>query len=534
MKTAAHFKHRLLNLSLASVLSAGLVAAEFTAILAHPVTAEETTKPAPMQGTKDTFKQLSGKLRTFDIHSVLYDRFQSYGKEPFSAPDGAIYKEILSPRHQKASLLTLLKDKDAKVRTLAIAALYNREDPSILPELVTLADDKSQTYPEPVPVARAYNSASEMPTRDNTVGEVARAVVKFYMEPAGYYYGIAGSGSNPGFKQYFETHGQRKYCASWFRVKLKRACTGCSPTDKSRITKIREVRKQIDSIAEPDRYWTLLWLQDEAGSDVLASQEDLVQAMKKLGPDRLMQMLQCKIQTDDPDLRPRSNNNYPYTNMQLSVLKQASSVLLPGQADALLACDKWERDYQANHRSDPLITPWWAIAAASLTPKKASALLHGEFARLDHDFYGFQKADLAAALFKQCGLSETKFLLDDFYRPDSFYKNKQYSQFRPLFIKAIADDPQAGKFFSALVKDPRFSNLNDASALQKLAELLPSITTKQLTLSDSTAHLWHPMGLDSACCHLDEAAQKYPKETDEMLKVMKAMREALRQAINQA
>lgn len=457
----------------------------------------------------------------------MRDCFQSYGKPRYSDPDQKVFEEIDSKRHSTANLLKLLKDPDPKMRTLAIAALYAKEDPSVLPAIAQLVDDNANTFSEPLPIARSYNKVEDAPWQVLTVGQVAKDVVRCYMEPAGFHYGVKGSlPNNPGFDQYWKERWDRKYCASWFVVKLQRASTSVSPTDKSRRPQIAAVKAALNKVPDPERDWILLWLHKEGGFDLFASESELVSAMKQLGPDKLLLMLQSKKVIDDPDMQPRRSNNYCYSSMQTLVLKHAKDVLRKDQANALLACDKWERDYQKEGRSDPLISPWWVIAAAQLDHKHAEKLLLEEFSHLDQDFYGYQKADLAAALFKQFGLKEKQFLLDRFYEPDSFMIKGQHSFYRQMWLQGIANEGASSiAMLKAIVEDSRFNQLNDSIALTDIATAYSHATRKTVELE---GHAWHPLGLDAACGDNDKARTQYPKETKELLDLIASWRQTLK------
>ena len=71
---------------------------------------------------------------------------------------------------------------------------------------------------------------------------------------------------------------QRGYSAAWFRFKLQRASQGSSPLRPDRISRIRDVRRQVDLVPQPDRAWILLSLPSDAFSDPdpLVSESELV------------------------------------------------------------------------------------------------------------------------------------------------------------------------------------------------------------------------------------------------------------------
>jgi len=511
----------------ASLLSTGVAMSEpREKICQNQVSARET---------QETFHRLAPTLPYFDLTTVLYNRFQSYGKSMYSGfPDsGKVYAEIESGAHSKESLISLLRDSDAKVRTLALAALYAKEEAKLLPEIVNLVDDQAKTYSEPVPVASAMPPNAPPPLEEKTVGRIAESIARFYLEAAGYYYGTRGSGKEPGFTQYWQVRQNRTYCASWFAVKLKRASTGRSPTDKARAVKIAAIRAQIDKIQGQDRHWTLLWMQTENGSDLLATEKDINAAMEQLGPDKLMQMLQRKIPSRDPDLQPRRGNDFPYKTMMLCVLKHAKTCLRRNQVPLLLGCDQWERAYQEHHMIDPLITPWFTIAAAQLEPTQSDYLLHREFSRLDEDFYGFKKAELAEALWQSGGVKEIPFLLNSFYDSKSLWQGKQYSQFRPQWLKNIkGKSSDCQRLLKSLINDSRFDKLDDCSALRALMVVNSKYAGHATTDLEHTGNAWHPLGVDSCCCDVEKARKDYPKETKELLDLMAKWRQQLKASVN--
>lgn len=479
--------------------------------------------------TISTFRGLLPKIQSFSIGDVIYNR-PARPDRPDSGASGSVYAQLDSSRHSLRALRLMLKDSDPRMRTLAIAALCRREDKSSLPDLAAMVDDNSRTFPEPMAVAMTLPGGN-IPLSEKTVGAVAQQVLRMYMEPAGYHYGVKGSGTEPGFARYWQEHKDRKFCASWFLIKLARASGGCSPTDRARLPAIKAVRAQLDSVPQPHRDWILLWLGNNPGYDALASPEDILLALKRLGPAALMAMLQGDIPCDDPDLQSRRNNNYSYQCMQLVVLKRARLVLRPQQWPDLLSCGMQERDYQKDNRSDPLISPWWAIAAAQLNRAQARTILLNEFKHLDHDFYGFQKADLAAALFEECGLQEKTFLVNCFYDPQSFGREKQYSQFRPLWLHALSKSADTFVLVRLIVNDSRFETLNDAAALRALSEAAVSCGRAGIP-SAQLERAWHPLGLERACLNFDHAREQYPRETDDLLKELASWRKSLRSSFN--
>ncbi len=287
--------------------------------------------------------------------------FEAYGFIPF----GRMYpqdcqEEDLSEAYTRGltelisidvsfdALVGLLAHEDPKVRTLAIALLVDREDPSALPHIVELLDDESATYRTTVAMSRGLGRRPDGTTgvmppdtawAEQTVGDVAEAALAVYCRQSPRF-SSRDRTDRISFDAYWATYKDMPYCASWFAVKLMRASRGTSPTRDEWAADIHRVREQIDAVPGDDRAWTLLWLHGEAGSDVLVSEAELVEMCQQLGPDKLLAMLRNKIPSDDPDLQPRERNNYRYERMARFVLQHAEQVLGPSHAQALL---EWEQ-----------------------------------------------------------------------------------------------------------------------------------------------------------------------------------------------
>ena len=264
------------------------------------------------------FENFASKIKYFGTNDFLY----GFREKRFNPRDNAkAIQEFAENLNQNnfsiQEILPLLKYNNPKVKTLALIALYDKEDPRILPEVFNLIDNQEKTFPSLVPIARAYGINDNEPdiTEEQTVGKVATAILNFYLRRAGYFYGPKGTTNQPGFEDYWEKHSKRIYCASWFGVKLDRAGWATSPTPPERVNVIHNLRLEIDRVPEPDHTWILLWLHGESGSDALISEDELINMLRSVGPDSLIKLLQRRIPSSDPDLQA------PYTRMCLFVLQ---------------------------------------------------------------------------------------------------------------------------------------------------------------------------------------------------------------------
>jgi hypothetical protein len=81
-----------------------------------------------------------------------------------------------------------------------------------------------------------------LPTREQTVGEIAREFASFNTEP------LWLRDRPPDSR------------AAWTFFRMKRADPGQSPIDSVRIPKIRAMRREVESLPQPERAWTFLLL----------------------------------------------------------------------------------------------------------------------------------------------------------------------------------------------------------------------------------------------------------------------------------
>lgn len=483
-----------------------------------------------MKQTRADFEKLASQLQYLSLESVLHDRPEHY----FQVADRnrheehfRILKKVTDGTYPKDALLELLAHDNPKVRTLAAVAIFDREDPSALPALVKLCADGDATFDGYVEVSMPWPHGIGPPPLKQTVGDIAKKMVGFYMERSGFHYGVEHK-SQPGFVDYWDARKNRSHCAGWFAVQLARASQGTTPTRNDCVERIRTVRKRIDELPADERAWTLLWLNGESGSDALATEEELFEACGRLGSDKLLLMLQNKIPSDDPDLQPQPNNNWPYKRMSLFVLRHAERLLRYTDSDALLACERWQREYQKHGIADPTITPWWAIAAARLKPDSASQILHAAMDRFQGEYDSEKRSDLCVAMWQLCGRSEIQFIVDWFYEESPEQGSCPNS--RSSFIEAMGKDPNGKEIISRLVKDSRLEDI-DWQSLEQLVCVVNRRLEEPIVTEEEIRRAWHPLGQGHYHWSRAEAREKYPEETAELEAYLGEWRKRLRLSI---
>jgi hypothetical protein len=186
------------------------------------------------------FEEYASKIDVFLAGEFLFDRTVTQPGCGMQCEAAIAFQTEIKARPPDAALLvTLLKHSNPKVRTLAMAALLDREERRYLPYIAGLATDPAVTFRTILPTA---NIPKPLPTRNQTVGEIAGMFASFRTEPLWLPDRITDSPT------------------AWTFFRMKRAVQGRSPVDPGRIPKIRALRREIEALPQPERAWTFLVL----------------------------------------------------------------------------------------------------------------------------------------------------------------------------------------------------------------------------------------------------------------------------------
>jgi hypothetical protein len=391
-----------------------------------------------------------------------------------------------------------LKDPDARIRTVALGALFIREDPQDLPSIAVLMTDQAQTIPD---LHNSMNAMGPGPLsameRPQTVGEVARAMVQFYLDAA--HIRVVGKGSSwatpddmhAAFESYWSDRSDRKYCASWFLVKLERATRRTEPTQPEYSRAINAVLAQIAVLPSPEQEWTIFFVVNGGSlpaAHYLVSDTALLQAAKTIGPDALMNFLQFKSFSTDPDLRfsdvPSDPRNEIFLPIAWFVLAHAPQLLRSKDASTLRGdtFTEWHRFHSQ--------TGAWLAAADSLDAvenySRGVAELKADIARfpiIENWSDEGQQITLALTLWRLSGAKEADFLTSWFYTL-SRVENPSFSE---GFLRSVEAEHRADTrdFLKAIVADKRFETTNWSVLVQlmKMAgggRKTPLVDTREL------------------------------------------------------
>jgi WD40 repeat protein len=296
----------------------------------------------------------------------------------------------------RMALASLLEHPDPKVRTLALGALYVREDRQDLPLIASLLDDNAPTFPDlyhPLSSGRLPVLADFV--RPLTVEEVAKAM----LEAAGF-----PSKSMAEFKAQWQKDVAQPNSARWFQFKLERANRRTTPIQPQYLADIRRVISEMEALPLPARGWTRLYVlcARQDSSDKTVSDDYLIAAARELGQEALLRFLQGEKVTEDPDVRIANKDNHNNTGaMRRFILLNADQLLHANQFDALLAGSQSSSEY---------VSTLWTASAALVRPDRASEVLRAAM-KADPDGSVLP----ASTLWRIRGRAEIPFLVEWYY-----------------------------------------------------------------------------------------------------------------------
>ncbi len=494
-------------------------------LVAGPVQERRAVDPPSREETRAALASAAAAIESIEYGDVLHGRTGRRGTDAGEQRLAQLFARRFAPE----ALTALLADPEAHIRTLALLALYDREDPRLLPQMAALAADEAPSFPEPQKTAALLPQGEKTPCSPRTVGWCARQLVENYLHQAGFEYGIEGVNDHPGFTQYWAARKERSFCASWFLLRQLRASGAASPFQKNRTGNLRLVRAEVDRLPAADRALMLLWLPDVEGN--FATEAERVDAARSLGRDKLLGLLRREVPSDDPDLQPNSAGDprhYPCAGIVRFVLMRAHELLAPEDAPTLLALGGRERASAEDDSYPAMRTVWWDIAAASLAPASAADCLESAFGRVEHEAGSeatVERCDLLIAYWRARAPN------CDAWIAQRFYAETLEGDFTPpartrLFAMLAKDGSERARgTLAALVRDPGFAEL-DAGTLRELAQAVDGWTKPPLFAEHELWELSHPLGEWSLRTkkQLEAAARLHPEATRKFLATLESWR----------
>lgn len=163
-----------------------------------------------IQDVRSSLRSASAALPLFDTQAFIYNRSPHLARS-IEGKYRRTLAGLVEGKYDSEYLIQLLYDPQPRVRTLAMALLFQKDDPKLLAYVSQLLDDSAETFPVPTLTAILLDP---MPTSPQTVGEVAKAMVGVYMRAAGMKEWRAPG--SEAWTAYQTTHRSRPYYFSWF------------------------------------------------------------------------------------------------------------------------------------------------------------------------------------------------------------------------------------------------------------------------------------------------------------------------------
>ena len=430
------------GLALAAMI--GLVALLAAGAEAAPPVATELVPDAP-EAVRLEFEDIARRMPYLAMEPAFWDRPARFvvADPAVQALHDRLLAKVVEPRFETSALVGLLYHKEAKVRTLALAALIVREDPQTLPHIVKLCTDKSQTFdahPELSAEWLKIANALRPRLKQQKIDYLAEQFVMRYC-------------SDEMFPKYWKEHKDRTHCAGWFAAKIPRATQGTTPVQPERYAHLKKLREEIDRVPGDDAVWTLVYLHCDvptaSAAAVICPEDELVELCKRLGREKILQALRRQTISDDPDLR----GGFAHPTF---LLRHARELLAPTDADALI--EQARLDYKPN-RYDRSV-PFWLLAAADLQPVRA-----GEFLRI-----GLKRepsnSELVTKLWEHQGEAEADFIADWIFEQRS--TERAFRRPACALLDAISKTPKPDprRLVAKLVRDPRLETLDPVVILE--------------------------------------------------------------------
>lgn len=348
------------------------------------------------------------------------------------------WKALQDPALDTGNLIHLLKSRDPKIRSLAIFALDRKNDPHVLPKIAELLTDNAPAYACPMPYAGPLpqDRPWTWPQEPETVAALAGEVVNRYLSESGY----------ANFSDYWRGHKDRNHSLSWFALRLRRVWS----VDRLNHPSVEVLRREISELPSPDREWTVLWLGTLPNPNSVVrpyTEDEQARNAAELGHDAMLQLLDGRIQSTDPDLRSRQDPVYSESlqALQTFVLRHSPQLLAETDRDFLLQ-EKFSRSV------------WYPIGAARLDRKTAARILHAAYDHSNGTWGGFSRAILVSELWNLQGPRETRFILDWFYDPSS--GPGLFGNPRDRLLTDAEGQENEKPLVATIIRDPRFNMLD--------------------------------------------------------------------------
>ena len=503
-----------------------LVVLAVTVTLPHARAASaDPVRWMPADKLESRFLEVANQMEFFAIGDFLYDRKpMGLGQDATDAYLQTVRSAIPSAHAERfdryrdppvESVMPLLEHGDPKVRTLALAALFQREDPHLLPAIAALIDDDAETFGSPVLLANPPLHGLP-PIEQKTVGQIAQSMLRIYQvhrDPHDRWRTRSG-GLEQQFAAYWSERADRKHCIGWWDVRVTRATGGSRSLRDPARQRVHFVFEQINGLPPVERELTMLAVLSPDYDRIIFDQTtELIDAARRLGPERLLALIRGDPVIDDPDL--------PLFRGRIERFVLEHPVLFhPNQTEALLEHGRRSR------LSQPFV-----VAAHLDRPNARTHLVEGFEVADRSDPFDRHRVRIAAALLELCGLTEEEALLEWFY--DQRLRPGAIPTPRALLIERLTERFSADdrRFLEKVVMDTRFDTI-DWMTLARLLRALNNKCLEPVVDPDDLRRLRHPVGESRFHHFVESGSTEHQEETRMVKQTLAEWRQRVRESVD--
>lgn len=497
-----------------------------TAVIAQ----EEPVEPASI---REQFESAAGQIKIFATSDYVSNRDARFVGDaqsanvavsrvmPYKRADRSRFSWSKTPWFNEVAGLT--EHEDPKVRTLAMLAIYRTHDPAAIEYLAGRLDDDAPTFPEPSLLAAPFFPSKSEPIRTpvtpQTVGDVAGRMLTSMLAPSLNNWRLDPKHRSETLETFWKDRKHRTHWIGWFVFELGQATRHQTKELPDTAALIGDVLGQIMRLPPIEHEVALLAVFGSTETrhlirqaNYIAGQDLLRFAAMRLGPDRLLQLLEGEALIDDPDL-PK----YLLT-IQRYIYEHAAVQLRPQDFDRVIEL-AWRHD-----RTDAF------IAAARLEPSRASEVLREGYRAKQGEYEGGDRARMMTSLWQLAGTDEADFITDWFFQDQTPKLGR--IPYRADLLDALLDrfDPADRAMLARIVQDSRIDGLSFPEHML-LAGKLNRNHLAPIIEPEAIVQLYHPMGESHFDGQIEQARRNYPSETAHVERVLARWRDQIRASV---
>lgn len=397
-----------------------------------------------------------------------------------------LFKHLTTASEQRDALIALLKHENSKVRTLALGALFQREDALDLHLMAGLLEDRAPTFPDLSDDSGSSNSISSSEAQEipQTVSDIARAMLMLW--------GVRHGGMTenkvlplekdgrtlPVEKERFDRQAYQKDLESKdvsLRFKLNRPTSGrrIEPALALYQLDTKRVLADLQILPPYARAWTTYYLCHFSSDDYIdlaAFRMALISAFQAVGHAEGIRILQLKPDDKLPEIKPPFSESFKDDPLKAQFfrrmeehakrwveleyaknffLQHSDELLLPEDVPLLLAEEKRASSFEA---------VYWVAAAAQLAhrhaPAESKRIINEALQRypITDNSNGSNQAALQAVRWRTEGIKAAEELIEWFYTGTGSGSGQYYL----LGYVKLEARPDTNELLAALVADKRF------------------------------------------------------------------------------